>query len=394
MEERTLYVGMDVRENKIQLCVYPPKGGEIQTILEDFPLAIAIREDKKDWLYEQAALQCKAEKDSVFITDFPELLRKKEKVVIFGVSFSPEELLSKILKKALILMKKEYPDDLIKKLVVSLETMDALVIEGFEKAFLRLGIEKDRLRMESHGQSFLCYALSRKRELWLNEIGLFDCDKTTCIFRKICLDRRKKPMIAGVSKEIISFSEETLSEALETEISTLYFTGSGFCREEQVALVQRLCRGRICFLVDNLYCNGACISARREYEPECMENFLFLEEDSVKCEVTLPVYHDAKECMAVLIGADELWYQTGQSVCLILDEEEEIPLHINHVLTGEEKVYIISLDGLIKRPERMTKILVKVRFLEQNCLVVTVKDLGFGEFFPSSERIWEKTISI
>ena len=48
MEKRTIYAGMDLRENKIQLCAYPPNGNDIVMIIEDYPLMIAIEEDKKE----------------------------------------------------------------------------------------------------------------------------------------------------------------------------------------------------------------------------------------------------------------------------------------------------------------------------------------------------------
>jgi hypothetical protein len=79
---------------------------------------------------------------------------------------------------------------------------------------------------------------------------------------------------------------------------------------------------------------------------------------------------------------------------LILDGETEIPIRVYSPLDGKENIYIIALEGLWNRPERMTKVLLKTEFADQNTCIVTVKDLGFGEFCPSSRRIWEKIITI
>lgn len=397
MEEKTIYAGMDIRENQIQLCAYPPGGSEIQTILENFPLAIAIEEDKKEWIYGEKALEKKAEKAAVVISDFLELLKNTEELHIYGVRFTPEDLLSKIIKKALLQLKREFPNDLIKNLVVSIEEPGKKVTEKLERAFLKLGIDRDRLRIESHGQSFLCYALSRKRELWTGEVGLLDGSDGSIVYRRISLDRRKRPMIAGVAKKVLpeeAWEKESLMAEIKPEIGTLYLTGSFFEGEEKEAFIRSLCRGRRGFLGENLYCEGACVSAKRQMEPEVMEAFLFLEEESIKCDIIIPVYHNAMDCQAVLTKASALWYEAEGSACLILDEEEEIPVKICYVLTGEEKVHILTLDGLWKRPERMTKVLVKTIFTERNTCIVTVKDLGFGEFCPSSQRIWEKVITI
>lgn len=397
MEERTIYAGMDIRENRIQMCAYPPEGGEIKMLLEDYPLVIAIEEEKKEWLYGETALEKRGESSAVVISDFLELLKNTEELQIFGVRFAPEELLAKVIKKALLALKREFPNDLIKRITVSIEEPEKKVTERLTRAFLKLGIDEDRLRVESHGQSFLCYALSRKRELWTGEVGLLDGSSEGVIYRRISLDRKKRPMIAGVTKMTLPGEEvqrEALLELIKPEIGTLYLTGTYFGGEEKELLVRSLCRGRRGFLGENLYCVGACVSSRRQTEPDIMESFLFLEEESTKCEISIPVYHDAADCRAVLIKASDLWYEAEGSACLILDGEEEIPVKVLDVLSGVEKVYLLALDGLWRRPKRMTKALIKAAFTEPDTCIITVKDLGFGEFSPSSRRIWEKTITI
>lgn len=394
MEERTLYVGMDIRENKIQLCAYPPQGKEIQIILEDFPLAIGIEEKKKEWQFGREALETGQKEGAILITDFLERLCEGREIQIYGVEFQPELLLSKILKKALLSLKQEFPNDFIKKITLSLENPVKEVTQRLERAFLKLGIDKDRLRIESHGKSFLYYALSRKRELWTGGIVLLDKTKEELLFRRISLDKRKLPMIAGVIKEVLAGEEEELFEWIKPEITTLYLTGSQFNQEEARPLVQKLCQGRRGFLGESVYCQGACVSGRQEDEPEIMERFLMLEEESIQCDISIPVYHNAKSCQAILASASEVWQEAGKSACLILDEEEEIPIKVTRVLTGEEKVHIIALEGLWKRQPRMTKVLIKISFMDKKTCIITVKDLGFGQFCPSSQRIWEKTITV
>lgn len=346
-EERTLYVGMDIRENKIHLCAYPPGSREIKMILEDFPLELAMEEGKKKF------------------------------------------------QKPLLFLKEAFPNDFIKSLAVSVETPSREVVEGLRQAFSKLGIEKDRLRIESHDQSFLSYVLRRKHQLWTGETGLLDGSNGKVIFRTLSLDRRVRPLVAGVLKEELALGKrEALLAAVKPEIGTLYFTGSGFAGKEKESLIQQLCHGRRGFLGENLYCEGACISARRRMEPDLMEAFLFLEEDSLGCDISIPVYHDARNCEAVLAGATERWYEAGESICLLLDEEEEIPLKLSYALQGEEKVHVLALEGLWQRQPRMTKVLVKLMFEDKNTCLVTVKDLGFGEFCASSQRVWEKTITV
>jgi hypothetical protein len=397
MAEKNLYAGMDLRENKIQLCAYPPGRNEIITLLEDFPLALAIEKEKKEWLFGEEALAPAEGTQKVLITDFLELLETKSEIKIFSVSFSVEELLAKVIKKALFSLKRVFPNDFIKRLVVSVERPSARVKEGLLETFLKLGLDKDRLRLESHEESFLCYAISRPNEPLIGEAGLFDGDGGRLIFHRLALDRSKFPMLAGVTRTVLDVEkpdETLLLSTMGANIGTLYLTGSAFAGEDKLPMLQSLCEGRRVFLGENLYCEGACISARREDEPEITESFFFLNAESIGCDISIPISHASSACYAFLAKAAEIWYEAGKSACLILDGETEIPIRVYSPLDGKENIYIIALEGLWNRPERMTKVLLKTEFADQNTCIVTVKDLGFGEFCPSSRRIWEKIITI
>lgn len=396
MEERTIYAGMDLRENKIQLCVYPPKGNEIKMILEDFPLLLAIEEERKEWIFGEKALKKKEQEEAIVISGFLKLLETEKELTIYGVRFTVEELLAKVLKKALLFLKSEFPNDLIRRLTVSVEKPSRKVEEGLKRAFLKLGIDEDRLQIESHEHSFLCYALSRKQELWAGPVGLLDGSDGQIRFRQILLDRKCQPMAAAVSTERVSEAaeKEELLRVIKPETGTLYLTGTAFAGEEKLVLIQELCKGRRGFLGENLYCEGACVSAKRQEDPGIMENFLLLEEDSIRCDISIPVSYGGKECRAYLARASEKWQSVKRAACLILDEEEEIPITVSYLPDGEERTCIIALEGMWKRQLRMTKVSLQLTFADKKTCIIRVKDLGFGEFCPSSQRIWEKTMEL
>ncbi|MGYP000098079688 len=51
----------------------------------------------------------------------------------------------------------------------------------------------------------------------------------------------------------------------------------------------------------------------------------------------------------------------------------------------------MALPGLPERPERTTRLGVNLQYTSQDECRVTVKDLGFGEMFPSSGKEWTET---
>jgi hypothetical protein len=96
----------------------------------------------------------------------------------------------------------------------------------------------------------------------------------------------------------------------------------------------------------------------------------------------------------VLAKAGTPWKEVDVSVDVIPEKEEEIQLTVQNVLTHETTVHLLSLEGFADRPDKMTRFTVRLRFGDTSHGIVTLKDNGFGEFCPSSNRIWERYLSL
>lgn len=51
----------------------------------------------------------------------------------------------------------------------------------------------------------------------------------------------------------------------------------------------------------------------------------------------------------------------------------------------------MRLPGLPKRPNKTTRLDVKLQYISQDECEIMVTDLGFGEMFPSSGKVWKET---
>ena len=58
----------------------------------------------------------------------------------------------------------------------------------------------------------------------------------------------------------------------------------------------------------------------------------------------------------------------------------------------EKKRMGMLLTGLPKRPNKTTRLLLKLQYISRKECRITVKDLGFGEMFPSSGKKWEEIV--
>jgi hypothetical protein len=96
----------------------------------------------------------------------------------------------------------------------------------------------------------------------------------------------------------------------------------------------------------------------------------------------------------VLAKAGTPWREVDISVDIIPEQEEEIQLTVQNVLRRETTVHLLSLEGFEDRPDKMTRFTLRLRFGDTEHCIVTLKDNGFGEFCPSSNRIWERCLSL
>ena len=77
---------------------------------------------------------------------------------------------------------------------------------------------------------------------------------------------------------------------------------------------------------------------------------------------------------------------------LILDNTEELVFVVGTMGETEKKRMGMLLTGLPKRPNKTTRLLLKLQYISRKECRITVKDLGFGEMFPSSGKKWEEIV--
>ncbi|MDF2611095.1 MAG: hypothetical protein K0R92_2569 [Lachnospiraceae bacterium] len=416
---RNLIVGLDLSKEYTQICCYNYKTLEAESLsmAKDkylIPTALGVKNYSKDWVFGEEAVTCHEKNTGVFVDRLLERVEDAMETEIFGTSFSPVTLLEKFLRKCLQVIKTYYPGNSILRIVVTLKELQEDLIKGVYQALKNLGIDKDRALVQSYAQSYQYYALSQSKELWTGDIGLFDFDAEGLIYQQITVNRSENPYVVSLIeksfKDTLSFDmleKYAMGENLEyifqniamnvlhkQVVSTLYATGIGFESSWADNVLKDLCIGRRVFKGQNLYAKGACYAARELTDEKSLGDFVFLGKEMITGNLTTEGYLKAGQAEIVLVRAFQPWYEVDTKVDFILEELNEIPIYITNSLTKERKKYTIDLNGLTKRPDRTTRIELRVKFYSQSTAVITVKDKGFGSFYPSSNRIWEETVEI
>ncbi len=421
-EQRNLIVGLDLCNDFTQISCFNNKTFEPDSISmypnqERYfiPTVLGIRSDTKDWIYGEDAFNYNNLQKGVLIEDLLVKVEKDLDTEIFGVQFKPVTLLEKYLRKCLQLLKIYHPTNSIKKIVITLKNSNDIIASAVYQALDNLGVGKDRAYVQSHLQSYQYFALSQSKELWMNDIGLFKFDESGLYYYQITINRKSQPYIVGMIEKDFSetLSYDMIEELKDSEnleyifetiantvlfkqiVPTIYITGKGFEGSWSDNVLKELCVGRRVFKGQNLFTKGACYAAKEfTGEDSKFDDYLFLSCDMIMSTFFIQAYYDAKISDVILAKAGTPWYQIDEKLDIILDDEQNITIHVQDVVKRETVLYSLELTGLPKRPNKLTRIGIRIRFVNKETAIVTAKDKGFGDFYPSTDRIWEKEIKI
>nr|WP_294494373.1 DUF5716 family protein [uncultured Anaerosporobacter sp.] len=420
-EERKLLVGFDLCNDFSQISCYSRKSFEPESICytdDDtkymIPTVLGVRKDTKEWLFGEDAIAKVKLDQAVLIDQIVDRICKREEFYVFDVKISPEAVLEKYFRKCLSLLKRYYPNDMVAKLVVTIPVLDLNLIKTIYKALEALALEKDRVSIQSHKQSAVNFAMSQNRDLWMNDVGVFDFEENGLQYYQLKINRKHVPMTITVTqkdlsdtlsydlledlddKESLSYIFENLAKSVlyKQLVTTLYMTGKGFEGTWADEVFKHLCAGRRVFKGQNLYTKGACYYARQLSGEGRSEDFIYLTEEMIASSVGVALYKDARLNEYTLVKAGTLWYEASCEVRLILDDMDEIIISVQDLYSKEVHKHEISLAALEKRPPKMTRIELRISFDDPNTCIVTVKDMGFGEYFPSTNQVIEQTITL
>ena len=69
---------------------------------------------------------------------------------------------------------------------------------------------------------------------------------------------------------------------------------------------------------------------------------------------------------------------------MLLEDDSDLEVHIESLAGEELQVERISLKGLPERSDYSLRLKIEIMFLEERLCRLTLRDIGFGDFYPSS----------
>ena len=418
-DERTLLVGFDLCDDYSQISCIDKNALEPESVCITpdqskflIPTAVCVREMTKDWVIGEEAERCRDRMAGVYVDKLLSALEKQEPVEIYGSMFTPEVLLEKFFRKVFGILRQRYQNNSIRQLVLTVRSYSPETQERLYEVMLALGIERDRVKIISHTTAFMYYIVSQPRDVWVNDVALFDYGVEGLRYCQLTFGRKGTPIAVvadsvdlseDISYKMLSeISGERLAHAFESIanltlhkkiITSLFVTGRGFEGDWSADVLRRLCMGRRVFLGQNLYTKGACYAARAIVQNRLTE-YQFLPEECIKASVGLRVYHDAQAYQLELASVGDNWMTAGASCTLILDQCNELEFTVSDAVHKDTVLEIMTLDGPVRKERRSTRLQLDMHYINRDMAVVKLKDIGFGEFYKTNYRVWEQILKL
>ena len=356
-----LVIGLDLNDDYSQIsCNEKEKSWTVPTV-------ICRRKERETWLIGEEAYAATLLGEGVIVDKLLKMVRKEGTSTIGGICYTGTDLLKIFLKKLL-----------------------------------------DCPFVISHTESFAYYVLSQRKELWSNQVGLFELSEDRLCYYEMKVQRgmRRNMVQAEAQNQEEAFDLDILDspsgskladqilcscgeKLLENKLfSTVFLKGKGFERQDWATGFMKLaCNRRRVFVENVLFSKGAAIKAR-DYMVQGTEfPYVFVCEGRLKAEVALKVMRAGKEIMLAVASYGDNWYESKSSLELILDGQKEIEFLISHLDSRKKRAVSVPLTGFPDRPEKTTRIRMNIGFTDENTMAVVIRDMGFGELFPASDAV-------
>lgn len=331
--------------------------------------------------YAQICVKTEAMKDAESVT---KIAGEEHYRIPIKVNFEQKEEVQELFHNLWKMLKVYADKEPLEELVFCLDQNSEQIRQMLLEIVQIYNISPEKVHFIDKRESFCAYVFHQSAELSVHNVLLIENRKG----EKQKLLLKKRTRTAPVVAEVVEASEKEPDQILAGQaVSSVFLVGDDFEEKWMQDYLKLLKSGRRVFQGKNLFVKGACyagIDWKEKREP-----YLYLGEDKVSCHIALKVRKNDKEEFHVIAEGGRNWYESDTSLEVFLMDKPELEFAIIPINGRERKMVVIPLEGLPERPEKTTRLLIELTFTSSTAVKLTVKDLGFGEFFPKSDMSYE-----
>lgn len=395
-----LVLGIDLCDDYTQIsCMAEEKSWTIPTV-------ICKQKNTDEWYVGEEAYAHTLIGDGIIVDKLVKLLLKDGTATLGEIRYTGLDLLKLFIRKILELPEQEYGTMDVRQLVFTVRKLSPKLIKALYTCAAGLDIPANRVHVLSHTESFVYYILSQKRELWNNLVGMFDLsEERLCYYEmKVTRGLKKSTVVAEYENLEEGFNLDILETASGARLadkilcscgerlmnkklySSIFLYGKGFHKQDWAAGFMKLvCSKRRVYMETELFAKGAAYKAADYLNEKTSYPFTFICEGRLHTTVSMPVRHKGEDTSVVVAAAGDSWYEKSTLLEVIPDNQETVDFVLTSLDSRNKRMVRIPLEGFPGRPNRTTKVRVRISFLDDRTMEVILKDQGFGELFPAAD---------
>ncbi len=410
-------LGYDITEKNCQISYYDETEGEPvtqETFADNYQIPVALGYLEDHWIFGREAENLRRAGEGDTITDLYTRAIHRERLMIGGKKHDAVWLLAKFIKLTL----EDFPE--IDFITFTVPTINEDISKMMKGIGTFLGLDKEKIYVQDHKESFCYYMLYQPKELWQYESALFYCNDQKIdaymLHKLHPVNSSGNDLVVTVDEVASAYIKEweVLSPIMDPEqtkdaddsftdfirsvfekkvVSSVYLTGEGFENNWYPNSLKVLCNGRRAFIGNNLYSKGAC------YTSMCLtgdrdDGLIYLDDTKLTHRISLHMWVNGAESWYPVVSWGTPWYEADGEWEVILEDTSDIEIHIESLADDALEVETVSLAGLPDRSDYSLRLKIEVMFLDEQTCKIVFSDMGFGEFFPATDFRVEKTIQL
>lgn len=424
-DSHSYVIGYDLNDQVSQISYFELNRDVPESLSSDedeklgIPTVLCKRKEVSQWYYGKEAQRVAARSEGTLVGKLLSFARSGAKIELEGEAYDCLDLLILYVRRTLNMLSMITSPTQVAALIFTVDSLEGKTIEILEKIASALPVDRNRIYFQTYEESSFYYVLHQPKELWEHEVAIFDYSNQFMKAYILWMNHRTSPIVTFVDRtdytdlkipslmlgdEPTAESKDYLDEyVLHTihglinpkTVGTVFLIGDGFDQSWCNKTLKYLCMGKRVFQGKNLYSKGACYCAKDKIIPcELNKNYVFLGVDKLKFNFGLQMRRGQSEEYFALADAGANWYDINTEFDCILDEGN----YVNFIITpldGKDKQQInVELTGLPTRPKRATRLKIKMKMETEEKISIKICDLGFGELFPASGKVWNREIII
>ena len=415
-----IFVGFNIGDNYCQIS-FSKDGETVETVSlitgeEEFniPTVLCKREGVNQWFYGTDAITyARDNEDGILVERLLSLAWEGKPILVDGVAYQPVSLLALFIKRCMSMVTATYSDR-IGGVLFTAENLTYENIGVLKEAVSILKLKTEKIYFQSHTESYYHFMVHQADELWRGGSILFEYENDEInAYRMqsnfgtvpivIYIDEKRYPMPTGSRGNVTDTDHELIqldraytnivTEACEAEDTvSVFLVGSKYNDIWMKESKKYLCSKYRVFQGSNLYSKGACYGLldRMKNDPIERKN-IFLGNDKLTANVGMNIISQNDETYFALLDAGVSWYDAQQTFDFYIQDGNEIEFIIRSLVGGGDHIATITLDEFSGKVSRMR---CRLYMESEKILVAEIEDLGFGQFKPSTHKVWREEIPV